>query len=144
MFVVDEYAFLFFILEVKLAFQPKKRRKFCLSARVIFTGGHYSSMDDYESANKNPNKTSDEEGFHGYVPRKCDLKCYKCRFQGICVIPRRIIDARKQFISNNFSRSVLHKNGYGLNGFLSILGYKKKLLRYLPDPKKKIYGKDEE
>jgi len=70
------------------------------------------------------------------------LKCYKCRYQGICVIPR-IIEARRRFVRNNiFGNMTLLNNKYGFNGFLKVLGFKKKLLRYLTNPKKKLYGRN--
>jgi len=101
-------------------------------------------MQNYEStANKNSNKKSLEENVHGYIPRRCDLKCYKCRYQGICIIPRRIIEARKRFIRNSMlgNKSPLN-NRYRLNDFLPIFDYKKKLLRYLTTLKGKLYRKD--
>jgi hypothetical protein len=102
-------------------------------------------MQNYESAsNKNSCKISDEGNVHGYTTRKCDLKCYKCRYQGVCVIPRRIIEARKRFIRNNKLGMDLFNNEYRFNHFLPIFGYKKKLLIYLvTNPRKrKLYGKD--
>jgi len=88
-------------------------------------------------------KASHEDTVHGYVPRRCDLKCYKCRYQGICVIPRKIIEAEKRLIRNNlFRNTILLNNKYRFNDFPRILGYKKNLLRYLTNLKKKPYNKD--
>jgi len=99
-------------------------------------------MQNYKSINKNSNKAS-EEIVHGYVPRRCNLKCYKCRYQGICVVPRRLIEASKRTIRNNIFRNMsLLNNKYKFNDFLTTLGYKKKLLRYLTNLKKKLYNKD--
>jgi len=113
---------------------------------MISSSGIKSSMENYKSVNKSASKTSDEENVHGYIPRRCDLKCYKCRYQGICVIPRRIIEARRRFLRNNmFGNRILLNNKYRFNDFLPIFGYKKKLLRYLTNlKKKKLYSKDAE
>jgi len=97
------------------------------------------------SINRNSSSACEEENIHGYIPRKCDLRCYKCRYQRICIIPRRLIETRKRSIRNNILRNVTPLNNkYGLNDILPILGYKKKLLRYLVAnyKKKKLYGKD--
>jgi hypothetical protein len=102
-------------------------------------------MQSYKSSvNKNSNITSDEENFHRHIQRRCDLKCYKCRYQGICVIPRRLIEAGKRSIRNNiFGNMSLINNKYRFNDFLKILGYKKKILGYLvTNLKKKLYSKD--
>jgi len=110
---------------------------------VIHSFGIESSMQNKPSINKN--RTSNEENLYGYIPRKCDLKCYKCRHQGICIVPRGLIEAGKRSIRNNIFRNVTPLNNkYGLKDFLPILGYKKKPLRYpvAYNKKKKLYSKD--
>jgi len=101
-------------------------------------------MQNYKSSvDKNSSKVSNEENIHGYIPRRCDLKCYKCRYQGICIIPRRLIEARKRFIRNSiFGNMSLINNKYRFYDFLTFLGYKKKILKYLTNvKKKKFYNK---
>ena len=101
-------------------------------------------MQNYKRVNKNSNKSSNEGKVNGYIPRNCDLKCYKCRYQGICIIPRMLIDTRKRFVRNSILRISLSNNRYRLNEFPQIFGYKKKFLRYLVAnlKKKKSYNKD--
>jgi hypothetical protein len=101
-------------------------------------------MQNYKSVNKNSNKSSNEGKVHGYIPRSCDLKCYKCQYQGICIIPRRLIKAKKRSIRNSIlGNRIPINNKYKLNDFLQIFGYKRKLLRYLANlKKKKLYNKD--
>jgi len=105
-------------------------------------------MQNYKSSIKaNSNRTSNEENVHGYIPRKCDFRCYKCRYQAKCVIPRRLTEARKRFIGNNVLGNMTPLNNkYRRNVFLPILGYRKRLLRYLliNHKKKKLYNKDSE
>jgi|GEM_PF-2676054 len=103
-------------------------------------------MKNYESSvDKGANKAPEDENTHGYIPRRCNFKCYKCRYRGICVIPRKIIETEKRVVRNNlFGNTTLLNNKYRLNGFLSIRGYKRRLLRYLNSKKKKSYDKDSE
>jgi hypothetical protein len=101
-------------------------------------------MEDYNSSvNKNSSNAS-RENAHGYIPRRCDLNCGRCRYQGICIIPRMLIDTRKRFVRNSILRNrILINNKYRLNDFPQIFGYKKKLFRYLTNLKKKrLYSKD--
>lgn len=103
---------------------------------------NYKSVD--KGVNKNSNKASNEETVHVYIPRRCDQKCYKCRYQGICIIPR-MIEARKRSIINNILGMPVLNSKYKPNDFLIILGYKKRLLRYLANLKKrKLYSKESE
>jgi len=97
------------------------------------------------SGDKSSNNSSNDENIQGYIPRKCDLNCYKCRYQGVCVIPRRLIEERKRFIRNNMLGLPLTNDKYRLNDFPIILGYKKKFLKYLNNlKKKKHYNKNSE
>jgi len=100
-------------------------------------------MQDYKSSTDDiQNKASGEENVYGYIPKKCDLKCYKCRRQGICVILRIFVEARNRSIRNYIFRTSLPEYKYRLNDFLPI-SFKKKLTRYLTNPKKrKLYNKD--
>jgi len=101
-------------------------------------------MQNYDSS-VDKSKAPEEETVNGYVPRRCDFKCYRCRYRGICVIPRKIIDAEKRVTRNNlFGNTTLLNNKYRLNGFPAIRGYKKRLLRDLNSKKKKLYDKDSE
>jgi len=102
-------------------------------------------MRNYGSAVRRSNNAFEKKNVRGYVPRRCDLKCYKCRYQGICVVPRILIEAGKRTIRNNIFRNMsLLDNKYKFNDFPTILGYKKRLLRYLTNLKKKLYNKDKE
>jgi hypothetical protein len=104
-----------------------------------------SCMQNSKPVDKNPSKPLDEKNVHGYLPRRCDLECYKCQYQGICIIPRRLLEAGKRFVGNNRFRNMSSNNNkYGFNDFLEIFGYKKRLLRYSVTirKKKKLYGKD--
>jgi len=77
------------------------------------------------SVNKNSGKASDKENVRGYTPRHCDLKCYKCRHQGDCVIPRRIIEARRRYMRNSMTKNTvsLLNDTYGLNTVSSLRKY---------------------
>jgi len=103
-------------------------------------------MQNYESlSDKGVNKAHEEETVNGYVPKKCDLKCYRCRYRGICIIPRKIIETEKRVTRNNlFGNTTLLNNKYRLNGPITIRSYKRKLLRDLNSKKKKPYDKDSE
>jgi len=58
---------------------------------------------------------------HGYIPSKCDLKCYKCRYQGTCIIPRRLIGARRRYAFAIENKNLFLNRKYGRNSFGSML-----------------------
>jgi len=96
------------------------------------------------TVDKRSNEASYEENIHGYIPRKCDFKCYKCRYRGTCIISRRLTEARKPFTRNMLENTFLNNNKYRLNDLPTTLGYKKRLLRHLISLKKKIYKDSEQ
>jgi len=91
-------------------------------------------MEDSESStNESSSRASDKENVRGYTPRHCDLKCYKCRHQGDCVIPRRIIEARRRYMKNSRTTNAvaLLNNRYGLNTVLNLRKYVNRFSTYM-------------
>lgn len=69
---------------------------------------------------KSENEQVNEEKVRGYVPKNCDFKCYKCRYQGVCILPRRLIEARRRYAIGVENKNLLFNRKYRLNSLASI------------------------
>jgi len=114
--------------------QSKKQGNIRPLAKMIVITGVRILMQDSESlVDKSSSKASDKENIRGYIPRHCDLKCYKCRHQGDCVILRRIIEARRRYLRNSMAKNTasLLNDIYGLNAISNLRKYGNRFSRYV-------------
>jgi len=82
-------------------------------------GQRISPAGEETNSQKSNNKQIDNKNVRGYIPRKCDLKCYKCHYQGICIVPRSLISALGRYVRGN--KHFPNNGEFGLNGMDSVL-----------------------
>jgi hypothetical protein len=79
-------------------------------------------MKNENSVNKASQKSKDEK-VQGYFPRNCDFKCHKCNYQGVCIVPRMLIEARRRYMFGIENKKFFLNRKYELNNLtLSLYG----------------------
>jgi len=91
------------------------RHLLCMSKKNEMLEKAFPENSKYQPLKNEQN----EERAGGYVPKHCDLKCYKCRYQGVCIVPRRLMAAWRRYALEN--KNFLLNRKYELNSLSSIL-----------------------
>lgn len=82
-------------------------------------GQRISLTEKETDSQKSNNRQIDNKNVRGYIPKKCDLRCYKCHYQGFCIVPRSLVSTLGHYVRGN---KHFHNNVHnGLNILKSIL-----------------------